>query len=534
MDTVTETEVLIVGAGPTGLSCAIELGLRGIRCMVIEKNDRVGSSPRAKTTNVRSCEHLRRWGIAKRLREASPLPPGYPSNVVFATRMNGHLLARIEDAFNTDPAKNNLYSESAQWVPQYVLEEILKDFAASLPTVSIAFDTELMSVERTSDFIASTAKRSDKVAVVRSRFLLGADGARSTVRQLIGARMSGPSEGLKNLSIIFRSEEIAKRHSFGPAVMYWMVNDDIPSLMGPMDRSDLWYFMATKIGADLEHDPAELIRKSSGLHDLKLEVVARDPWTANQLVADSYGANRIFLLGDACHLHPPFGGFGMNLGISDAVDIGWKIAATLQGWGGPGLLASYELERKSVHQRTITEAGANYAVVSNQLVRPSLEHAGEIGNATRKEVGEIIAASKIREFKSLGLVLGSRYRNSPIIFPEDCKLPDENTSLYLPTACPGGLAPHLWLADGTSLYDHFGPGFTLLVTAEVAAETIGLNRAAKTLNLPLKVLAPGDLRLRDRYQANFALIRPDQYVAWRGDALPTDAGGLLRHVIGAA
>ncbi|MCV9938876.1 FAD-dependent monooxygenase [Boseaceae bacterium BT-24-1] len=532
-----DIDVLIAGAGPVGLAAAIELGQRGIRCLVVERNDRVGYSPRAKTTNVRTREHLRRWGIADKLREASPIPPDYPSNVVFATRMNGPELARFTNALNGSRARNDLYSEESQWVPQYVLEEVLRRHASSLPGVTVAFNTELTSFADDGRGIVSQLKdvASGVVREVASAYLIGADGARSAVRQAIGAKMQGEGAFSKNYNIIFRAPALASRHAHGPAIMYWMVNEEVPSLLGPMDSEGLWFFMATKLPNDVDPasvDPVELIRAGTGLADLEIEIVGLDPWVAHRLVADRYEKGRVFLAGDACHLHPPFGGFGMNMGVGDAVDLGWKLTAVLQGWGGPELLASYAAERRKVHERTIAEAVINYGAVGNQLVRPGLEQPGPLGDATRREVGEIIEATKLREFRTLGIVLGSRYEDSRIIVPDGSEPPVEHFMLYVPSAHPGCLAPHLWLADGSSLYDHFGQGFTLLATSGDGADAAPLTAAATRLGLPLKLLLPGDQRLPTRYGARFALIRPDQHVAWRGDALPADCEALLARVTG--
>jgi hypothetical protein len=355
---------------------------------------------------------------------------------------------------------------------------------------------------------------------VESAYLIGADGARSAVRDAIGAQMIGEGAFSRNYSVIFRSPELASRHKHGPAIIYWMVNDDVPSLLGPMDEKGLWFFMATKLAGDADLasvDPVDLIRRGTGIKDLTLEIVGTDPWVAHRLVADRYWLGRAFLAGDACHLHPPFGGFGMNMGIGDAVDLGWKLAATIQGWGGSNLLASYQAERQKIHERTIAEAVINYSAVGNQLVRPALEDPGAIGDATRREVGDIIHATKVREFKTLGLVLGSRYADSPIVMPDSSEPPTEHFMLYVPSAHPGCLAPHLWLSDGSSLYDHFGPGFTLLVTQGNSEEADSLRAAARARTVPLEIFMPGDTRLHGRYEARFALIRPDQHVAWRGN-----------------
>ena len=196
------------------------------------------------------------------------------------------------------------------------------------------------------------------------------------------------------------------------------------------------------------------------------------------------------------------------------------------------MLASYQFERRQVHERTIAEAVINYGSVGNQLVRPGLEDPGLLGEATRGEVGDIIEATKVREFKTLGIVLGSRYEGSPIVVDDGSEPPPEHFMLYVPSAHPGCLAPHLWLADGSSLYDHFGPGFTLLLTDDDGLDAVAIGEAAKARGLPLTIIAPGDARLRDRYEARCALIRPDQHVAWRGDRLPGNPGDLLDRVTG--
>ena len=533
-------DVLVVGAGPVGLSLAIELGRRSISCLVVERNDRVGYSPRAKMTSVRTREHLRRWGIADELRRVSPMGHDYPAHVVFATRMNGPLLARFDNAWSSGPERNDLYSESSQWVPQYTLEEVLRSHAVSLPSVEVRFDTALTGFEDRTDGItaaiedAKTGARRD----VGCRYLVGADGAKSLVRKLIDVALVGDGGFSSNLNVVFRSNTLAARHQHGPAAMYWMINDEVPALLGPMSDDGLWYFIATKIDANA--DPAKidlpaLIRRSTGVQDVDIEIVGTDPWVARRLVAERYDRGHVFLAGDACHLHPPFGGFGMNMGVGDAVDLGWKLAAVLEGWGGPELLASYEAERRPVHDWAISEAVANYAMVGNQLARPGLETDGPLGAATRREVSETILATKVREMRSLGVVKGYRYAASTIVVQDGSAEPLRQSMAYEPSAHPGCVAPHLWLADGSSLYDHFGDGFNLLVATDARqADVEAFVEAAKNLRLPLMVVRPNDPRLRSRYQASLALIRPDQHVAWRGTNAPADVSGLLNTVRGGA
>ena len=531
-------DVIVVGAGPVGLALAIELGMRNISCQVIERNDRVGYSPRAKCTNVRTREHLRRWGIADELRRVSPIRPDYPANVVFATRMNGHLLARFENSFSCGTERNDLYAEGAQWVPQYVLEEVLRARAVSLPSVEVNFSTALETFSDDGDGVHATLLDSvtGERRHVRSRYLVGADGARSTVRKLIDARLVGDGGYSSNLNFVFRSRKLEAMHQLGPAIMYWMVNPDVPALLGPMSDDGLWYFIATKVAADADPakvDAAALIRLSTGL-DVDVEIVSADPWVARRLVADRYRRGNVFLAGDSCHIHPPFGGFGMNMGVGDAVDLGWKLAAVLEGWGGEGLLDTYEEERRPVHEWAISEAVANYATVGNQLARPGLEDDGLLGEATRREVSETILAQKAREIRSLGVVKGYNYSRSSIVQQDGSAAPHQSSMVYEPSAHPGCVAPHLWLADGSSLYDHFQNGFNLLVTEDGHDTTVAdFKRAAVAAGMPLRVVQPRDARLRSRYQTPLALIRPDQHVAWRCFQAQVNPFALLDLVRGA-
>ncbi len=533
------TPVLIVGAGPVGLALAIELGHRRIPCLLIERNDRVGYAPRAKTTNVRTREHFRRWGIADKLRAASPLGVSYPSNVVFCTRLSGFELTRFENAMYCAPGRNPLYSEHAQWVPQYTVEEVMRAHAQSLPGVELRFNCELTSFAQDGDQVQALARdlvRGEDITI-EAGFLVGADGARSKVREAIGARMQGTYGLSRNYNIVFRAPGLAQAHSLGPAIMYWQVNGDAPSLIGPMDSGDKWFFMPTGVKEGWKLDTADapaLIRKATGI-DLPYEVLSTDEWVASRFLGDKYRDRRVFLAGDACHLHPPFGGYGMNMGVADGVDLGWKLAAVLKGWGGAQLLDSYERERRPVHDMVLDEAVANHAMLGNQLWKDGLDADGQAGAAMRREVGSRIQATKMREFTTLGVMLGYRYDDSPVIVPDGSHAPGHDYVNYVPTSRPGARAPHAWMHDGSSLFDHFGDGFTLLASKDAPSEAVDQARVqAQNAGVPLKVLQAHEAGIAELYPTRFTLIRPDQHIAWRGNAWPAASVGILGTVTGNA
>lgn len=518
----TDPVVLIVGGGPVGLALAIELGLRGVACRLVERNDREGYAPRAKTTNVRTRTHLRRWGIADRLAAVSPFGVDYPSDVMFVTSLAGRLLSRIPNASNCAPARSELYPEHGQWVPQYKLEQVLRRFADTLPAVELNFSTEFVSARQDAEGVEATTRDlvSGTVKTARVAYLVGADGARSVVRDLIGAKMEGQYGLSRNYNIVFRAPGLAQAHAHGPGIMYWQLNARAPSVTGPMDEGDIWVFSPTKLAADVtlsDAEAVELIKAATGI-DLPYEIVSRDEWVASRLLADRYAEGRIFLAGDACHLHPPFGGYGMNMGISDAVDLGWKIAAVVQGWGGPKLLDSYEVERRPAHEFVMAEAVANHAILSNELFQPGLEDDGPEADALRARVGEQIFAAKSREFHTLGTVLGVRYAGSPLVIPDGSPPPPQDSRTYTPSTHPGCLAPHAWLADGGSIYDRFGAGFTAVVGhgADEAALAELVEEAAEA-GAPLEVLRLGPEDAVAIYAGALTLVRPDQHVGWHGE-----------------
>lgn len=532
----SERQVVIVGSGPSGLAAAIELGMRGIRCTVIERQVRAGHAPRAKTTHTRTREHMRRWGIADRLAAASPFGIDYPSHVLFVTRLGGHLIHRFEHALQCSPERSEHYSEHGQWIPQYKLEQVLRDHANTLPPVEIRYGVEFLGYEETDEGVQVRVADggAEDEQVLEAAFLIGADGARSTVRDAIGATMLGTYGLSRNYNTIFRAPGLADAHPHGPGVMYCQVNADLPGLIGPMDEDDLWYFMPTGLAPGVtytEAEAVEAIKRSTGI-DLPYEILSSDEWVASRLLADRYRCGRVFLTGDACHLHPPFGGFGMNMGIADSVDLGWKIAAVMQGWGGPALLDSYEIERRPAHEFVLDESEANHAASPKGFLRPGIEDDTLEGEAVRRDVAEIVRRDKTAEFYALGVVLGYCYRNSPIIADDGSAATWTRSRDYVPSAIPGCLAPHRWLSESTSLYDLFGDGYTLLVLEGASQESVtAAEQEAAASGTPLKTVALNEPALAALYEAPLALIRPDQHIAWRGREWP-EGERLLERVTG--
>jgi 2-polyprenyl-6-methoxyphenol hydroxylase-like FAD-dependent oxidoreductase len=542
-----DTDVLIAGGGPVGLALAIELGRRGIPAIVVDPicprttadlvSMRDIPAPRAKLTNLRSMEHARRWGIAEGLRDVAPLPRDYPRNILFVTSLAGYTLAKIESAFSFDGGDRDMFAEQALQCPQFLVESVFRDHAKTLPSIDLRYQTRLDSLVQDDESVCAMVVKADGTqSPIRARYLVGCDGASSTVRKQLGVRMEGDTALAGSLNIIFRVRDLPARIDKEPALHYWTISEAAPGCMGPLDNRDVWWAVLGNVAEDIESakalDPMTILRAAAGF-DIDAEVLAVSPWTPHRLLVPSFRAGRVFLAGDAAHLHSPFGGHGMNLGIGDAVDIGWKLAAVLQGWGGPVLLESYEQERRTLAQRVIEEATRNYRSVSNAYVRPGLDAPTPHGEALRNALGPEILRDKMPEFRSAGLVCGYSYDGSPVIVPDGTPLAPETVVEYVPTARPGSRAPHRWLADGSSLYDSFGLAFTLLTDGTHAAEAASFIAAAERRSVPVKLLALDDARLTELYQAAFTLVRPDQNTAWRSNVVPADPNPILDTVCGA-
>lgn len=533
-DIPRQTDVLIVGGGPVGLSTAVELGRRGVRCLIVEPRRAVSRlRPRAKTTNARTMEHFRRWGLAERIRAVAPLKVDWSQDVVFCATLLGHEVMRFTDCLGLFPQRTDLVAEAGQQIAQPLVEEVLREAVGNLDLCQLCLGWSLHALQQRDETVLATlVDEYGDQRHIEAAYVVGCDGARSVVRAAIGAQYEGASDSRPNFGVVFRAPGLAERQPHGPAVHYWVLNPACPGVLGRMDLVDQWWGIANGVPVEVgESDPLALIRGLVGA-GIDAEVLGTDPWTARMLLADRYRVGRVFLAGDAAHLNPPWGGHGFNTGVGDAVNIGWKLAAVMKGWGAEGLLTSYEAERRPVAERTIREAAANMRVLAPELSNPDLEAAGGVGERARHAAAEVIRAAKDREFHSLGLVLGYSYGASPVIV-EDGTPPLSEGQEYVPTARPGARLPHHWLPDGTSLYDRLGRGFTLL-RLNNNADIAPFADAAAARGAPLAVLDLYEPGCEERYGAPLLLVRPDQHVAWRGVSIDRPgADAILDRVCGA-
>jgi len=501
------TPVLIAGGGPAGLAAAAELAHRGVDCVLIEPRAQVSyRRPRAKTTSVRTMEHLRRWGLAEALRAAAPLPVAWSQRVMFCTTLSGRSVTAFDGAFGLTTDRDDRFAEPGQQVPQPVVEDVLRAHLGKSPHVELRLGHTVTELAQDDAQVTVTVNDENGAGYqIRARYALGCDGASGVTREQIGARYVGRSDPRPNFNMVIRAPSLDTE--LGPAVQYWVLDAPVPGVIGRLDLAGTWFAITPGIDPGYgEAHSAELITGLVGA-PVEHELLASDPWTARMLIADRFGDGRVFLVGESAHVNPPWGGHGFNTSVGDAVNIAWKIAAVLHGWAPERLLASYDPERRDVVEKTVSSAASHLSKMAGDL--PTDEAS--------------IQRTKGPEFYSLGLVLGYSYAGSPVVQPSAGPPETTDATRYTPTTSPGARLPHWWLRDGSSLYDHLGPGFTLLRpqpddaghgAGEPASDAAvaALQERARDRHIPLTVLpAPPSYPWADE----FLLVRPDQHIAWR-------------------
>jgi 2-polyprenyl-6-methoxyphenol hydroxylase-like FAD-dependent oxidoreductase len=538
----TRQRVVIVGAGPVGLALAGDLGWRGISCLLIERSDGAVFQPKMDLVGVRSMEFCRRWGIVKDV-EGAGYNRDYPQDYAWVSALHGGWEFGREPF--PSPAAESCPPESPQKrerCPQHFFDPVLTRFARRHPHVEIRYQTELVGfAEDAEGLTLDLVDHRDGSRYQEScGWMVGCDGGQSTVRQLLGIGMQGSPVLTYTTNAIIECAGLERLHDKAPGYRYIFIGPQGTwSTLVAINGRDWWRFSVvgdqTRRALD-EEEISRLFCQAVGRRDFDYRILSVMPWLRRQLVADSYGRGRVYLAGDSVHLTSPTGGFGMNTGLQDAVDLSWKLAGTINGWGGPGLLASYGPERRPVAIRNIEEATGNLnRMLSPRDQRPPPEafEPGAAGEDARRRFGDAYTAMMKREWFTIGIHLGYRYEGSQIIVPDGTPEPADTVSTYTQTARPGHRAPHVWIAPGRSTLDLFGRGFTLLRFAG-APSASALAEAAAARGVPLEVIDIDHAAAAPVYERRLVLVRPDGHVAWRGDAIPADPLALFDTVRGAS
>ncbi|GGZ11199.1 FAD-dependent monooxygenase [Novosphingobium colocasiae] len=530
--------VVIVGGGPVGLTLSLTLAHFGIRSVLLERNPTTTSHPKMDITNGRSMELFQRVGALDVMRSVATAPDA-PFDVSWITTLNGHELARFiypgSAGFEARIKGNNDGSQphlAPIRASQIMVEPALKALADRHPLIDVRFAVRCEDFTKTDEgFVINVRRAHDgKTEAVRGQFLVGCDGGSSVVRGHLGIGLSGQSRLPERFITHFRSNARHLLQRWGPS---WHYQSSLGTLVAQNDW-DTWTLLSRlpEGMTAAQANPSDLLATFAG-EPFDHSVMVCNAWSPNLLVADSYGAGRAFIAGDAAHQYIPTGGYGMNTGIGDAVDIGWKLAATLHGFGGPGLVASYDAERRPVGARNLAGSGRHNAT---RIEIASLYAGRDLGGAgsgpAREEVGARIAAIGNAENESYGIELGYWYADSPIVCHEPGVEAPQDPLRYEPTTVSGVRLPTAILEDGVGLYDRLGQWFTLIHYGDPVAQAFA--DAAREMNLPLSLLdLQGSPLARQIHGGRTLLVRPDTHIAWRG--MPgdeADAAKVLRTAAG--
>lgn len=527
---MSESEVIIVGAGPVGLTLAIDLGMRGVRCTLIEQKAAPEFLPKMERINARTMEMYRRIGLAEPIRKAG-LRGDCPMDVFVILDMQQPPLLRLRYS-STDEARADCRAtndgsgplEPYQLISQYTLEPLLKRVAESLPSVTVRYGTVLRSFEQDADGVTAQVEQAGAATALRGAYLVGCDGGASTVRKQLGIRLRGDAAMMTLRQALFRCDElfdlIPKGNGPGHG-RHYHVADDKASFLIMQDSTRHWSLHAV---AESDEEMKAQFEKVVGF-PVGYEMLYCAPWRQNLMLADRYRDRRVLLAGDAAHLVIPTGGLGMNTGVGDAFDLSWKLAATLQGWGGPALLDSYQCERRQVGERNI--GASRYASIGRRkwraMYRPNIAEDSVAGKQSRDVLAAVADVEQRKTNEMIGAEMGYRYVDSPVLM----NIPGGPEHLfreYQPTTWPGARLPHVWLDDGTPLQDRLPTdAYCLLRLGRAQLDTAALEHAFAARGAPLKVLDVSDRIAREVYGVDLILLRPDMHVVWRGGQVGDDA-----------
>lgn len=553
---MTGPQVLVVGGGPVGLTLAIDLGQRGVRTLLVDKRPEPGHLPKMERCNARTMEHFRRLGIADRIRDVG-YPRHLPMDVFVVTSLVDPPIAHHPypsvSALQARAAATNDGTHPAepyQLISQYTLEPLLKRVAERTPGVTVAFGWELTDFDQDGEGVTAQLRAADGATrAVRSAYLVGCDGGSSTVRRRLGIELAG--ESIMSLrQALFRCDDLYERIPIGKGRHYHVADDRSTFLIVQDDTRH--FTLHSRL--DRDEDMPEMFRKVAAM-PVEFETLYVGSWTQRLMLADGYGRGRVFLAGDSAHLVIPTGGLGMNTGVGDAIDLSWKLAATLQGWGGPRLLRCYEAERRPVGERNV--AASRRASVGRRrwraAYRPNIAADTPEGERTRREMARLVDVEQRPSNDLLGIELGYRYVDSPLICHEAGRGPDPDSFTYRPTTWPGARLPHVWLDDRpcdppcdlpvdlppdrrgdrkVAIQDRIGSGYTLLRLGGSRADAGGLAAAFRAVGAPFEVLDVDTPAAREVYGYDLLLVRPDLHVAWRGEAPPDNPDRLVAVVTG--